>query len=166
MAKMYQVTKKNEILDVSKTIFVNIIKDEDKKIKQASIINILSPIKCEIIYDKYVTNNLEKCKKMEKDERYACETDLTEKDLIQDIKNILNSDIYKNKVIWSYTNNFANIKSVNSIKKEFNISEFNEIVEFLKYEPKEELNYSADLSDSVVVNLFCLAFMFLKKNFV
>ena len=35
---------------------------------------------------------------MEKDERYACETELAEKDLIQDIKNILNSDIYKNKV--------------------------------------------------------------------
>lgn len=166
MAKMYQVTKKNETLDVSNTIFVNIIKDEDKKIKQASIINILSPIKCEIIYNKYVSNNLEKCKYMEKDERYACESDLTEKDLIQEIKDILNSDIYKDKVIWSYTNNFNNIKSVNSIKKEFNIGEFNEIIEFLNYEPKEELNYSADLNDSVVINLFCLAFMFLKRNFV
>ena len=38
--------------------------------------------------------------------------------------------------------------------------------EFLKYEEKEELNYSADINDSLVRNIFCLAFMFLKNRFV
>ena len=166
MAKMYHVTKKNKKLDVSNTLFLNIVKDKEKRIKQASIINMLSPIKCEVIYDKYVGNNLEKCKNMDKEDRYACETDFTEKNLIQQLKDILNSDLHKDKAIWSYTNNFANIKTANSIKKEYNINEFDEIVEFLNYAPKEELNYSADLNDSLVKNIFSLAFMFLSTNFV
>jgi hypothetical protein len=166
MAKMYQVTKKNKKLDVSNTLFLNIVKGEDKRIKQASIINILSPIKCEVIYDKYVGNNLEKSKNMDKEDRYACETEFTEKALIQELKDILYSDLHKDKTIWSYTNNFANIKTANSIKKEYNINEFDEIVTFLNYEPKEVLNYSADLNDSLVRNIFSLAFMFLNTNFV
>ena len=35
-------------------------------------------------------NNLEKCKNMDKEDRYACETDFTEKNLIQELKDILN----------------------------------------------------------------------------
>ena len=52
------------------------------------------------------------------------------------------------------------------IKKISNIKEFDDIVEFLKYEEKEELNYSADINDSLVRNIFCLAFMFLKNRVV
>ena len=72
----------------------------------------------------------------------------------------------KNKKIWSYTNNCKNIKEVNTIKKYFNIKEFDEIVEFLNYKEKEELNYHADINDSLVRNIFCIAYMFLNKNFV
>ena len=166
MAKTYPVTKNNEKLTVSNTLFLNIIKDENKKIKQATIINMLSPIKCEIIYDKYVGNNSDKHKGMDKEDRYACETDLTENDMIIELKHILYSEINKNKVIWSYTNNCSNIKTVNSIKKEYSINEFEDIVTFLEYKEKDELNYGADLNDGMVRNIFCLAFLFLKKNFI
>ena len=166
MAKMYPVTKSNDKLNVSNTLFLNIIKDESKNIKQATLINMLSPIKCEIIYDKYVANDLEKAKGMDKEDRYACEAEITQEQIVRELKIILDSDIHKDKNVWSYTNNFLDIKKVNSIKKHFNIKEFDEIVTFLKYEEKEELNYSADLNDSLVRNIFCLAFMFLKTNFV
>ena len=166
MAKMYPLTKINEKLEVSNTLFLNIIKDENKRIKQATIINMLSPIKCEIVYDKFTANNLEKCKGMDKEDRYASESEIDEKELIKELKDILESDINKNKTIYSYTNNCKNIKGVISIKKIFNIKDFDEIVEFLKYKEKEELNYSADINDSLIRNIFCLAFMFLKNRFV
>ena len=166
MAKMYPITKQNEKFCVSDTLFLNVIKDENKKIKQATLINMLSPIKCEILYDKFVSNNLDKSKSMDKEDRYACEIELTEEELIEELKCILNSDMNKNKKIWSYTNNCKNIKEVNTIKKYFNIKEFDEIVEFLNYKEKEELNYHADINDSLVRNIFCIAYMFLNKNFV
>ena len=166
MAKMYPITKENDKLGVSNTLFLNIIKDENKRIKQATIINIISPIKCEIVYDKFVANNLEKCKGMDKEDRYSSETELNEKELIKELKDILDSDMNKNKSIYSYTNNCKNIKDVICIKKIYNIKEFDEIVEFLQYKEKEELNYSADINDSLIRNIFCLAFMFLKNRFI
>ena len=166
MAKMYPVTKENEKIDVSNTLFLNILKDQNNKIKQATIINMLSPIKCEILYDKFVGNNLDKNKDMDKEDRYACESELTEIEIIEELKDILSSNMNKDKKIYSYTNNCKNIKDVISIKKEFNIKEFDNIVKYLNYQEKEELNYSADINDSLVRNIFCLAFMFLNRNFV
>ena len=64
MAKLYPTTKDKTKLDVSDTLFLNIVKDDSGSVKQFSIVNMLSPIKCELVYNKYVSSGLKKSKEM------------------------------------------------------------------------------------------------------
>ena len=54
----------------------------------------------------------------------------------------------------------------NSIKHFYDLKSFEDIVTFLDYKKNEELNYSADLNDSLFKNIFCLAYMFKVNHFV
>ncbi len=167
MAKLYPTTKNNKPLSIENTLFVNIVKNEHGNITQASILNMLSPIKCEFVYDKYVASGLTKNKDMSKEERFACESIISKDDLIKELNNILSSDINKDKVVWVF-DNYDEIKTyTNSIKHFTNINNFNDIVTFLNYNTEiEKQRYFADLSDSLIQNIFCLSFMFLKYHFV
>jgi hypothetical protein len=166
LAKLYPITKQNKKLDVSDTLFVNIIKNEEGNIKQASILNMISPIKCEIIYNKYVSSGEKKTKNMVKEDRYACESDLSEEDLVNEIKTILFSKMNKHKAIWSFEDNFDDIIDCKSIKDYYDLDDFDDVIEFLDYKKNEELDYSADFKDSLVQNIFSLSFLFLKTNFI
>ena len=164
MAKLYPLTKTNKKLVVSNTMFLNIMKNKDDNITQASIINMISPIKCEIVYNKYVSSGMKKTKNMLKEDKYACESSLTEEELIKELKNILYSEIHKDKIIWSFDT--TDIIYTNSISSFYDLKDFNDVVEYLNYKKNEKLNYSADLNDSIVRNIFCLSYLFLKNNFV
>jgi hypothetical protein len=166
MAKLYPETKNNKKLSIENTLFLNIIKNDDGKVTQASIINMLSPIKCEILYNKYVTSGLKKCKDMKKEERFACESSLTEEQLINDVNKILKLDVNRDKIIWTFDNYKEINIMTNSIKHFYDLNEFNDIITFLNYKANEDLTYSADFKDSFTINIFCLSFMFLKNNFV
>jgi len=166
MSKTYPITKKNKKLSVNNTMFLNIMRNENGNITQASIINMLSPIKSEIIYNKYVSSGMKKTKKMTKEQKYACESELSEEELIQELKDILHSEVNKSKVIWSFEDNCKDIIYVNPINIFYKLEKFENIVEFLEYEKNENLDYSSDLTDSLVRNIFCIAFMFLKNNFI
>jgi len=165
MAKTYPETKDKKKLEVSKTLFLNIHKDDDGNIKQASILNMISPIKCEFVYNKYVSSGLDKNKDMDKQQRFACESELSEEELLKELKNILHSEMNKDKVIWSFDSN-DDIIYTNSIKHFYKLKEFDDIVKFFDYSKNEELQYSADLNDSLFRNLFCLAFLFKNNHFV
>jgi hypothetical protein len=165
MAKTYAESRQCEKLDVKNTMFLNILKDTGGSILQASIINMVSPIKCEYIYDKYVTSGLKKNKDMEKQERFACESELSEVDILKELDDILNSEINKDKTVWSLDGN-KDIRGTNSIKDAYKVGTFIDIVSELKYKKNEEIIYSADLNDSLVQNLFCISFMFKKNYFV
>jgi hypothetical protein len=104
---------------------------------------------------------------MSKEERFACESIISKDDLIKELNNILSSDINKDKVVWVF-DNYDEIKTyTNSIKHFTNINNFNDIVTFLNYNTEiEKQRYFADLSDSLIQNIFCLSFMFLKYHFV
>ena len=54
----------------------------------------------------------------------------------------------------------------NSIKHFYDLKDFEELVEYLEYEKNKEIQYSADMNDSLFKNMFCLAFMFKKNYFV
>ena len=165
MAKTYPETKNKKKLDVSKTLFLNIIKDKEGTIKQASILNMISPIKCEFVYNKYVSSGLNKNKEMDKQERFACESEMNEEELLNEIKTILHSEVHKDKIIWSFENH-DKIIHTNSIKYFYNLNEFDDIVKFFEYSKNEDLQYSADLNDSLFRNLFCLAFVFTQNHFI
>jgi len=166
MAKLYPETKDKKKLSIEKTLFLNIIKNDEGKVTQASIINMLSPIKCEILYNKYVTSGLKKSKDMKKEERFACESSINEEELINEVNKILKLDINKDKIIWTF-DVYKEIDIItNSIKHFYNLNNFEELIKFLNYTPNEDLTYSADFKDSFTLNIFCLSFMFFKNNFV
>lgn len=162
MAKTYPDIKHNKRMDVSKTMFLNIVKDKEGNISQASIVNMISPIKCEYIYSKYVSSGTSKGSGMSKQERFACESVLSEEDLVRELKDVLYSDMNRDKVMWSFDE--TDLIFTNSIKNFYDLTSFKDIVSFLEYEKDPDLQYTADLDDSLFRNLFCLAYMF-KKNY-
>ena len=103
---------------------------------------------------------------MKKEERFACESSLSEEELLNEVNKILKLDINRDKVIWSFDNYKEIDVMTNSIKHFYDLENFNDIVNFLNYKPNEDLTYSADFNDSFTLNIFCLSFMFLKNNFV
>ena len=165
MAKMYPKTKDNKKLKICDTLFVNIYKNKEGNVTQASIINMLSPIKAEILYNKYVTSGLKKTKDMKKEERFACESDLTSEELILEVNKILILEINKDKVIWTFEDYKEINIFTNSIKNHYELKNFENIVTFLEYKKNENLNYSADFTDSFVQNIFCISFLFFNTHF-
>lgn len=165
MAKTYPDTKNNKKIDVSNMLFLNILKDESGNITQASILNMLSPIKCEFVYSKYSSSGLKKNKDMSKQERFACESELTTEDISKELKDILHSDVNKDKTIWCFEK-CDDIAIVNSIKDEYKLKEFNDIVKYFDYKKNEDLQYTSDFNDSLFVNIFCLAYVFSNNYFV
>ena len=165
MAKTYPESRNKKKLNVSKTMFLNVIKNEEGHITQASILNMISPIKCEFIYDKYVSSGEAKLKGMNKQERFACESELTEEDILRELKEILYSEMNKDKVIWSFDEH-NDIIYANSIKHFYNLDSFEDIVKYFDYKKNEDLMYSADLKDSLFQNIFCMSYMFQTNYFV
>ena len=165
MAKTYGDTRNNASMDVSKTLFLNIIKTTDGKIAQASILKMISPIKCDYVYSKYVTSGNSKAKGMNKQERFACESDLSEEQLVTELKEILYSPMHLDSVIWEF-DNYSHIITTNSIKDAYGLNGFSDIISYLGYEKNDDLPYSADLNDSLFQNIFCMAYMFNKNHFV
>ena len=126
----------------------------------------LSPIKCEILYNKYVTSGLKKTKDMKKEDRFACESNTTSEELIKEVNKILESEINYDKVIWSFEDYKEINIFTNSIKINNNLKMFEDIVNFLEYKKNENLNYSADFKDSFVQNIFCISYLFMNKHFI
>jgi hypothetical protein len=167
-SKTYPDCINNEKLDVTSkgTLFLNMVKNEKGNITQASIINILSPIKSQYVYSKYVSSECKKEKGMKKEDRFACESIISEKQLIQEIKNILNCEMNKNKTVWSFEKDDFIKEGILSIKDKYKIESNEDIVRELEYQKNENLTYSADLNDSFVQNIFMVAYMFKKNRFV
>jgi hypothetical protein len=98
---------------------------------------------------------------MKKEERFACESSLTEEELIDDVNKILKLDINRDKVIWVFDTYKEIDIMTNSIKHFYYLNNFEEIIKFLNYTPNEDLTYSADFNDSFTINIFCLSFFIL-----
>ena len=98
MAKLYPQTKGKSKMKINDTMFLNLIEDKEGNVTQASIINMLSPIKCEIVYNKYVTSGMKKKRDMNKEERFACESDITEEQLVKEVNKILKKNANKKKM--------------------------------------------------------------------
>jgi hypothetical protein len=166
MAKLYPTTKEKEKMDIENTLFVNLMKNKEGHVTQASIINMLSPIKCEILYNKYVTSGEKKNKDMSKEERFACESSISEEELIHEVNKILKLDIHRGKILWTLENYDELELKTNSIVDTFDLNNFQDIVTSLNYRANEDITYAADFTDSFAQNIFCLSYMFLNHNFV
>jgi hypothetical protein len=104
---------------------------------------------------------------MKKDERFACESEFSEEEIINELNEILNSNINKNKNVWGFEN-YSDIvdKDIYSIKDEFELENVDDIIKSLNYVKNPELKYSLDTTDSFYCNILCLTFMFLNNHFV
>jgi hypothetical protein len=167
MAKMYQNSRQCETLNVSDTIFLHILKDNYGNVKQASMVNMISPIKCEFMYNRYVSSGNKKSKEMGKIDRFACESDISSEDIIKEINGILNCDMNKHKNVWGFENYSDIVETDNySIKDNYEIETMEEVMTSLNYVKNSEIKYSLDCDDSFYCLVLCLSFMFLNRHFV
>jgi hypothetical protein len=72
----------------------------------------ISPIKCEILYNKYVSSGMKKTKNMIKEERFACESNLSQENIsklvlviFSDFSNILYSEDLHHQVLSFFQKN-------------------------------------------------------------
>ena len=167
MAKMYQNSRQCESLNVSDTIFLHILKDSSGKVKQASLVNMISPIKCEFMYNKYVSSGNKKTKEMGKIDRFACESDVSSEDIVKEINGILNCDMNKDKNVWGFENYSDIVETDNySIKDNYEIETMEEVMTSLNYVKNSEIKYSLDCDDSFYCLVLCLSFMFMNRHFI
>lgn len=166
MAKTYPERRDNPVLDVSDTLFLNITRDALGKIREVSIVEMVSSIKCEIIYDKFVMIDAKKNKMMDREERFGCESSITEEMLLLEVRNILTSNLNKNKVIWAFEmyQEFSDL-NIRSISEECSLEDFNDVVSKLDYKPVENKG-KLDLCESIIQNAFSLCYLFTVRKFV
>ena len=84
---------------VTNNLFVHIGKGN------ASIIKMVSPIKCELMYNKYFISNEQEENKLKQKLDYVCrrqlETTLTKEQIINEIKEILDNNMNKDKIVYT-----------------------------------------------------------------
>ena len=106
---------------------------------------------------------------MEKLERFCCESNVTKKQLLKEINEILDSNVYKNYKVWMYEKNEnINIK-IKEIKTKFNLNEVEDMAKFLEYnldKKENEIKYCLNLKDSFCVNILSLSYIFFQKHFI
>jgi hypothetical protein len=111
-----------------------------------------------LIYNKCVKVEKKKDKKMSKMEKLECESDDTEEKILENIKKILSSPIYKDKKI--ITSNQEVKKYLEERRKVKIIDvDFEEMVNFLEYGQNEK-NYCLNFEDSLCRNIVVLSYVF------
>jgi hypothetical protein len=167
MAKLYPSTKSKEKISIVDNLFMYIDKSDKGQIRQVSILNMVSPIKCEFVYNKYVNIYSKKEKKMSKVNKLGCESQVDENTLIKEVNEILNSNVYKDKKVYTWESNSKIQRNTISIKEMFDFKNFDEIISFLKYEKNttEDKLYALDFSDAYACNILTLSYLFFNRNF-
>jgi hypothetical protein len=157
---MYE--SKKEELPITDNLLLHITKDEDDNTIQVNILQMLSPIKVELVYNSFVHPYQIKDNKAlgaaDKIYKLQLESTKNEEEVINEVIGILNSNLYKDKVIWmEEENNFLEFKENRDIKLFSNILEDKNVLEVFEasmYTRNKELSYGLDVSDSLYCNIF------------
>ena len=162
MAKMYPMNKELEDLNTNDILFLNILEKEGK-IYGCSLINLLSPIKCEILYYSYCSN-IDESLNM-KITKFNKESVITEEKMIEELNKILSFKIHSDKII--LTNKISSkIKGKCVLFSNQFKFDYEDIKNSLDYTRNEEKLYSLDLEDVLSQNLLHITFLFLSYRFV
>ena len=98
LAKMTNVMSQKEKLRVENCIFVDISRDEEDEIVQASVIRMISPIKTEVLLNKYITKeNTSVDRDPERSNRSRYESEYTESDFEKEIQEIVSNPLYNSE---------------------------------------------------------------------
>jgi hypothetical protein len=165
MAKMYPQVKDNKELQeigVNDLIFLNVMKDGDT-ITQVSLVQMLSPIKCDLIYNSY--SKLEKEIAENKIEKFRKESKVTEEEMLKEVNYILSSSQNKDKIILSNLEDKKIKSKLSLFENEFKADE-DEVLDWLDYSKNEEKGFSLNWNDGLHL-LFCrLTYLFFHRKFV
>jgi hypothetical protein len=151
MAKNRRIPKDtDEKLHVTENLFVH-IGDAN-----ASIIKLLSPIKCELVYNRYFSKQEteEDIKEMIYIQKRQTESNITYDNVIKEIKDILNQNINKDKII--YCNNTQVL--INAIECDPDITDL--------YVKNTEKHYCLNMKDSLHLNILSISKMFQTHQFI
>jgi len=168
MAKMYPMVRNKKLhkLSVEKLMFISVNRDDKGNINQVNLVNMLSPIKCMFLYNKYSTSGVKKDKKMSRTEKFQSESELSSEDLIRDINALLDKKLYRDHVVYG----FEDLKELNrpilSIKEEFKLEKKEDMVEYLQYKKNKDLTYSLDFNSAFSYNIISLSYVFFNRLFV
>jgi len=159
---MYPMNKELEDLNTNDILFLNILEKEGK-IYGCSLINLLSPIKCEILYYSYCSN-IDESLNM-KITKFNKESVITEEKMIEELNKILSFKIHSDKII--LTNKISSkIKGKCVLFSNQFKFDYEDIKNSLDYTRNEEKLYSLDLEDVLSQNLLHITFLFLSYRFV
>lgn len=157
------------------TLFLNIIKED--RIKQISLVGMLSPIKTELIYNSYSSiDKKEEDEEEEEDEKkkidkFSKEAKQSEKDIINDIKDIIFGNVYKKKKIFCNLSEgdinkiFGEDHKIFSLNQEFGL-DLDEMIEKINYQKKEDKAYSLKFKDGLEQVIGIITYIFLHKKFI
>ena len=168
MAKMYPIVRKKTIskLSVEKVMFMEIKRDGKGDINQVCLINMLSPIKCQFVFNRYSSNGLKKNKDMTKTEKQQTESDIETGDLIKQVNTLLGNFLYKDYTIYSFETVKEIEKPIISIRDELKVEKFEDMVKWLNYTKNKELGYGLDFENALCCNIINISFMFFNRFFV
>ena len=168
MAKLYPTIRNKEIpkLSIEKVMFIEIKRDSKNNICQVNIIKMISPIKCEFMYNNFSKNDLKKNKKMSKTEKNQSESEITNEQLLIEVNTLIGKTLYEGYTIYSFENIEEINKPIISIKTKFGIDKFNDMVESLNYKKNTEISYGLDFNDAFCCNIINLSFVFFNRLFV
>jgi hypothetical protein len=153
MAKMYGASKYKAEFSIKDTLFIDISEEG------VCVINMVSPIKCELVYSNFISNDKEKEKGMEKVEKLRSESEMNYDSMIEDLKNILDSNMNRNKKrIGIQTNNKLEITGLGI--------DINKIVATTGYEIDTEKKYGLDYKNSIHRNILLISYLFMNRRFV
>ena len=162
---MYPQVKDNKELQeigVNDLIFLNVMKDGDT-ITQVSLVQMLSPIKCDLIYNSY--SKLEKEIAENKIEKFRKESKVTEEEMLKEVNYILSSSQNKDKIILSNLEDKKIKSKLSLFENEFKADE-DEVLDWLDYSKNEEKGFSLNWNDGLHL-LFCrLTYLFFHRKFV
>ena len=172
MAKLYPKSRNANLpkLNVKNTMFLDVRKNEDGKVIQVSLLNVLSPIKVEFIFNEFVSSNEEKkTKEMNREDRFQVEAIMTQKEIYKKVEEILLNPMNKDKEVWCFEKDMVdNLPSVKYrfLKDEYHIPDEDSIVNFLGYKKDEDKTYSLPMDCSLTKNIFNVSFLFFNHTFV
>jgi hypothetical protein len=160
MAKMYKsFSDDRPKINSDDFLYLHLV-EKDGILSQAILVNFLSPIKCEILYNGY--SYLEPEVYTENFEKIRCESDLWEKNLISEVQKILSENIYASKKIYTNfdTDKFGENQMI--VMKD----NFDMIKEEMNYKPDNKLMYSLNLNNGLHQTVLSLSYLFRKNKFV
>jgi len=165
MAKMYPMTKEFVDLNISDLLFLN-IQEREGIIHQASLIGMLSPIKCDFLFNGWsLSEGEEDESEFLKMNKFRKESVLKEEELVFQLNKILHYSINKDKVVLCNVDSKKIQKKIMLYSEEFGI-DFDDIENSFEYTRSEGKDYSLDMRDSLQQNVMYITYLFHNYRFV